>query len=157
MGAGVAADVVLLPAGGWTLCVMCAQARLVVLALVAEQVTEGRNPGAAADQTVPVVVSDLVPKVSQQRAVRFRHVPSVAFPFGIVGFGDVDGGQAGRVTRDDPSVLLECGWHPAAAGAIRLWSRNSAAISCPKAVHTKRRRRNDQINMGREAIRRFLP
>ena len=74
MGAGVGADKPLLPVGGRSLLVMALEGLGVVFPLVAETLAEIAPGGAVLDQPVPVIMSDLMAKMPQQRAVRLVQV-----------------------------------------------------------------------------------
>jgi hypothetical protein len=85
----------------------------IVAALVTEHLPEGSVPHTIPDEPLPIVVADLVAEMPEERAVRLRHVAAMAFAFGVVGLGDVDGDQAAGMTRDDLRAFLE---HRARAG-----------------------------------------
>ena len=73
----------------------------VVLPLIAEQLAKRREPLAVPDETIPIVVTALVPEMPEQRAIRFVQLRPPAFALGIVGFRDVDRDDAAGVPRQD--------------------------------------------------------
>src|SRR5215207_10316729 len=101
MGASVGAHEAGPPIHGWALCVMLPQRRTVILALVAKNQPEAFQALVASDQHVPVVMSDLMPEVAEQRPIGLAHGLAPALPLGVVGLSDVDGDQAVVVARQD--------------------------------------------------------
>ena len=83
------------------------EASAVVLALVAEQRAERLQPKTVPNQSLPIVVTDLMAKVPEERAVRLRHVLARALALGVVGLGDVDGDQPLRMARHNLRGVLE--------------------------------------------------
>jgi hypothetical protein len=53
----------------------------------------------ALDQTIPVVVTDLVAKMAEQRAIGFVHAAPALFALGVVGLGQVDANHTVFVPR----------------------------------------------------------
>ena len=90
MHAGIGGDELLDPVVGRPLGIVLLQRFPVVLALVAEQPPELLERRRIPDQTVPVVVRDLVPEMTEQRAVGLAHLAALPLAFGIVCLGEVD-------------------------------------------------------------------
>jgi hypothetical protein len=87
---------VLRPIGRRALRVVPLDRLLVVHALVAEDAAVGGQPRTVANQSIPVVVADLVPKMTQHGSVTFAELLAQLLAEGIIGLGDVD--------RDHPSL-----------------------------------------------------
>ncbi len=86
------------------------QRRNIVLPLVAERSPEGFDAVGIAHQHVPEIVTDLMAKVAEQRAIGFAHRGADALAFRVVGFPDRE--------RDEPVVVA--GHHILAVGLRRL-------------------------------------
>ena len=94
MGAGVGADVAVLPVGGGAALIIAEEGGGVVPFLVAEKLAEAGEAGRPGDELVPVVMGDLVTEMAEEGAVGFVQADALALAFLIVGFGDVDGDLA---------------------------------------------------------------
>src|SRR5471032_723933 len=70
----VGADVMLLPVQRRTLLVMPLKGFGVARSIVAEQATKRFQPMAVGDQSIPVVMADLMTEVPEQRAIRLVHL-----------------------------------------------------------------------------------
>lgn len=109
MSAGIAADEILLPIRARPHGIVPLQASLVILALVAEQLAKRTQPDTASDEAIPVVMADLVAKVTEQRPEGLGHVLAVALAFGIVSLGDIDRDESTGVACDDLRRLARTG------------------------------------------------
>src|ERR1700722_3466314 len=95
MSRGVGSHETLLPVGRRTaVAVMLLQSLRVVGALIAKQLTKSLQLRTVADQAIPEVMADLVPKVAQQRAVRLLEVHPAPLALKVVGLGDVHRNKA---------------------------------------------------------------
>src|SRR5262249_54915588 len=72
-----------------------------VLPLVAEDGAELGHLRRSGNQMVPIIMSDLMTEMAEQRAIRFTHRAPLALAFGVVGFGDIDGDQSAGMPGDD--------------------------------------------------------
>ena len=136
MGRGIGADVAELPVRRRPVFVVPLQAVAVVERLVAEQRTTGFEPVAVGNQAVPVVMSDLVPQMADQGAIRLVHVGARAFAMHIVGLDDVERDQAVVVAGHHRRAAVGCAQeveHQAVFGVLRF------ARSHRQAQHQQRR------------------
>ena len=101
VGGGVGADKIPLPVGGWAFGVVALQTGGVVDRLVTEQLVEPVHPPGASDQPVPVVMTHLMAKVTQQGAVRLPHGFAGQLPGGVIGLVHVEGDQTRLMARHD--------------------------------------------------------
>ena len=126
------------PSGG-ALGVVPVERRLVVRGLVAEQLAAPRHQVVAADQLPLEVVADLVPEVTEHRAVGLGELGPDLLAVRGVALGQVDGDHAVVVPDDD--VLVDA----ARAGRRRavLGVRRPADDRKPEAVELE-----DQVPLG---------
>src|SRR5260221_13932046 len=87
VGARVSADESLLPIDRGAVFIVILQCLLVVSLLVAENLSESDEPVTVPDQSIPVIMADFVPKMTQQRTVRLAHGQSPLFAFRVIRFG----------------------------------------------------------------------
>ena len=66
----------------------------VVFPVVAEDGAALVEPSSIPHQPVPVVMTDLVPEVADQRPVGLAHLGAPLFALGVVSLRDVDGDEA---------------------------------------------------------------
>src|SRR5207244_7440134 len=90
MRAGIAGDEALRPIRSRTVGIVPLQRCSIVLALVSEQLPELLDRGGVRNQTIPVIMCDLVPEMTEQRTVGFAHRFALAFSFGGVGLRHVE-------------------------------------------------------------------
>src|SRR5262245_53453958 len=86
----VGADVSIDPARGRTVLVVGFQRRRIVGTFVAEKGAKALQPGAVQNQPVPVVVADLMAKMTEQRAIWLVQLEPSLFPLGSIGFLDIE-------------------------------------------------------------------
>jgi hypothetical protein len=77
--------------------VVALQRDLVILTLVAEQLSKLIEGGRIRHQVIPVIVSDLVPEMTEQRAVRLGQGLALALALDVVGFRHIE--------RDEPAGM----------------------------------------------------
>src|SRR5208337_4741697 len=97
MDAGVRTDELLLPVNAWPLVVMLLESLVVVLPLVAEPLTKVVDERAVLDQSVPIVVADLVTEMTQDSAVRFVEPEPPPLAFHLI--------RLGHIQRDHPVIM----------------------------------------------------
>src|SRR5271165_4764011 len=97
MDVGVRTDELLLPVNAWPLVVMLLECLGVVLPLVAEPLTEVVDERAVLDQSVPIVVADLVTEMTQEGAVRLVEPESPPLTFHVI--------RLGHIQCDDPVIM----------------------------------------------------
>jgi hypothetical protein len=73
---------------------MLLECHIVILAVIAEYPSASIELTAIAQQAVPVVMTDFVPEVTEQRAVWLSHGVATPLSFDIVGFRKCDRDQA---------------------------------------------------------------
>ena len=66
----------------------------IILPLVAEDAAESRGVLFVSEEPVPIVVADLVPKMSKDGPVGFIQLHAPPFPFGVVCFGKIYGNDS---------------------------------------------------------------
>src|SRR5260370_39877172 len=106
MAAGVGRGEALRPIRSRPVGIVPLQRRSIVLALVSEQLPELLDRGGVRNQTIPVIMRDLVPEMTEQRAVGFAHRFALAFSFGGVGLRHVEGDEAATVPSHDRRLAL---------------------------------------------------
>src|SRR5947209_9591359 len=85
----VRADVILPPSLRRAILVMALQRLSIVFTLVAEDCAKRRKIGRPSQQNVPIVVTDLVTEMSDQRAIGLVRLRAARFAFGVIGLRDV--------------------------------------------------------------------
>src|SRR4051794_7951205 len=95
----VRADETGLPAGRRSLRIASFGRAPVVLPLVAQELTIPRLARAPIDGPGPIVMPALVPKMSEQRAIRFVHLTTSHLAFDLIRLRDVDG---------DETLIVSC-------------------------------------------------
>src|SRR6266702_2811840 len=105
MTGGIGADERFLPIGRRPALIVALQGLLVIGALVAKQLAERLEARTVLDQAIPVVMADLMAKVTQQRPVLLVLQLPLLLPADIVGFGHVDRDEAVVVACQDPAAI----------------------------------------------------
>src|SRR5438445_6315348 len=105
MAGRIGADVFNLPQGRRSVLIVALQGLAVVGALISKQLPEGLQAGTVLYQAVPVVMTDLMSKVTQQRAVLLVLQQPLLLPANVVGFGNVDRDESVVVTCQDPAAI----------------------------------------------------
>jgi hypothetical protein len=108
MRRGVGADVVVLPILRRPVGVVAPERLVIVRSLVSEELAETLGELFSTDEAIPVVVTDLVAEVTEQRAVRLTHHQADSFAHDVVGLGDIK--------RDQPLVVAGENFGDAAIG-----------------------------------------
>src|SRR5882757_5162808 len=105
MTGGIGADEPLLPIGRRPALIVALQGLLVIGALVAKHLAERLEARTVLDQSIPVVMADLMAKVTQQRPVLLVLQLPLLLPADIVGFGHIDRDEAVVMPRQDPFAI----------------------------------------------------
>ena len=100
----IGADEIVLPVRRRARGVVVLQRLPVIQPLVAEDRTKVIQLAAVADQDVPIVMSDLVAKVAEQRAIGLVHRGTPVFPLGVVGLLERHRDHAVLVSGHDRSA-----------------------------------------------------
>ena len=72
----------------------------IVPPLVAEDVAEDADIAGIGDELVPIIVSDLVTKMSEQCAIRLAHFAPLALALDVVGLRDIQRDQSAGMPGD---------------------------------------------------------
>ncbi len=118
MGTRVSADESILPVGGSAFGVVGLERSVVVGPFVAEYLSKSVECAGVLDQSIPIVVSALMPEVPRQRSIRFTQRVAAPLTLRIVGLGDIDRNDACGVP----------GQHRPAVRRIRLELERKAAL-----------------------------
>ena len=90
----VGTDVALLPVGRYALLTMPIEGFGVTGAFIAEQSTKRLKSLTFDKQSIPVVVTDFMTEMPEQRAIGFAHLHPYLFAVRVIGFLDIEGDQA---------------------------------------------------------------
>ena len=102
MHGGVGTDEARLPVARRALLIVALQRLTVVSLFVAEQRAERLELTAVPHQPIPEVVSDLVPEMAKQRAIRLVHRDPALLAPHVVSLGQRNGDEAVIVSRHHP-------------------------------------------------------
>ncbi len=106
MHGGIGADMLLPPRPGHLpLGVMLRQRLLIGPAFVAEGRPERIELGSVSHQPIPEIMPDLMPEVTQERAVGFGEVMPAALAGGVIRLDQIEGDQAIHMAGDDARPL----------------------------------------------------
>src|SRR4051812_45675373 len=90
MRRGVGADVARLPIGGRALLIIILQRGAVVARFIAKEFAEAVQMRGVRHEFAPIVMSNLVSQVPEQRAKRFAQGDTPPFTLAIISLGNVD-------------------------------------------------------------------
>src|ERR1700685_1285703 len=100
VGSCVGADMRVLPILGRSRAVVMTQRLGVIRTLVTEEATKFFQPRAAAHESVPVIVSDLVAEMAEQGAIGLVLSDTLTLSFDVIGLIDVERNEAVVVTGE---------------------------------------------------------
>ena len=108
MRTGVAGDKTLRPILRRTIRIVLLKCGGIVLLLIAEDRAKAVEMRGIRNQTIPVIMRNLVAKMSKQGAVGLAHLAAPAFALDIVGFGKIDGDETMFMAGHDGDVSSRC-------------------------------------------------
>src|SRR5262249_40401165 len=99
MGGGISADITFLPIWRSTRLIIFLKRPTIIGGFIAKQLAIVVEKAGAGHETIPVIVTDFVAKMTKQGAIRLSHFVPHFFACGIVGFGDV---------QSDDALVMAC-------------------------------------------------
>ncbi len=132
--AGVRAHEVSRPSVGRTLGVVAPNGLVVIVSLVAEYAAERGQPLRIGDQAIPVVVTNLVAKMSDDGSIAFAELLPQLFSKWVIGFGNVDGDEPIGVPSEDLAAVLGILHEREREAALPLAARFDRQSELPQRV-----------------------
>lgn len=101
VGAGVATNGPILPAGLAPFCIVGLQGGSVIVSFIAELIPKSFVPYTTPYKSLPIIVARLMTEMSKEGAVGFRQVSAMTFAFRIIGLRDIFGNQSLAMACDN--------------------------------------------------------